>query len=138
MFINVLKLYQYKAKNSETKPYPFYLENIFKIFPANNIKKEKKTGSNKYAYNFSVDYDIIDTSIIISIQVYLMKKKWHKITFRFVIPIFITLLSSLINVLAIQYVYPEVIKNAKFNLILLPYMLINTIKNYTTIYSGLN
>ena len=58
--------------------------------------------------------------------------------FRFVITIFITWLTSLVNVLAIQYVYPQVIKNAKFNLILLIYMLINTMKNYTTIHSGLN
>ena len=58
--------------------------------------------------------------------------------FRFVITIFITWLTSLVNVLAIQYVYPQVIKNAKLNLILLIYMLINTMKNYTTIHSGLN
>ena len=98
MFVNVLKLYQYKTKRSETKPYPFYLENIFKCFAANNTKKkkkkkkkkkiknflqlkkqkkkkkrEKKKWLNGYAYNFSVDYNIIDTSIIISIQIYLMK-----------------------------------------------------------------
>ena len=77
MFVNVLKLYQYKTKRSETKPYPFYLENIFKCFAANNTKKkkkrEKKKWLNEYAYNFSVDYNIIDTSIIISIQIYLMK-----------------------------------------------------------------
>ena len=75
LFVNVLKLYQYKTKRSETKPYPFYLENIFKCFAANNMKKkkEKKKWLNRYAYNFSVDYNIIDTSIIISIQIYLMK-----------------------------------------------------------------
>ena len=58
--------------------------------------------------------------------------------FRFVITISITWLTSLVNVPAIQYVYPQVIKNAKFNLILLIYMPINTMKNYTTIHSGLN
>ena len=78
MFVNVLKLYQYKTKRSETKPYPFYLENISKCFAANNTKKkkkkrEKKKWLNGYAYNFSVDYNIIDSSIIISIQIYLMK-----------------------------------------------------------------
>ena len=79
LFVNVLKLYQYKTKRSETKPYPFYLENIFKCFAANNMKKKKKKKKRKkkwlngYAYNFSVDYNIIDTSIIISIQIYLMK-----------------------------------------------------------------
>ena len=78
LFVNVLKLYQYKTKRSEKKPYPFYLENIFKYFAAKNKKKkkkkkEKKKWLNGYAYNFSVDYNIIDTSIIISIQIYLMK-----------------------------------------------------------------
>ena len=38
----------------------------------------------------------------------------------------------------IQDVYPEVIKNAKFSLLLLIYILMNTIKNYTTIHLQLN
>ena len=37
-------------------------------------KETKKTGLNEYAYNFSVDYIIIDTSYIIDINKYLMKK----------------------------------------------------------------
>ena len=35
---------------------------------------KKKTGLNGYAYEFSVDYNIIKTSIIIDINNYLMKK----------------------------------------------------------------
>ena len=34
----------------------------------------KKTGLNGYVYEFSVGYNIIDTSNIISIHKYLMKK----------------------------------------------------------------
>ena len=34
----------------------------------------KKTGLNGYVYNFSVDYNIIDTSNIIDIHKYLKKK----------------------------------------------------------------
>ena len=34
----------------------------------------KKTGLNKYVYEFSVDYNIINTSNIIDINKYLMKK----------------------------------------------------------------
>ena len=33
-----------------------------------------KKGLNEYVYNFSVDYNIIDTSNIINIHKYLMKK----------------------------------------------------------------
>ena len=34
----------------------------------------KKTGLNRYVYDFSVDYDIIDTSNIIGIHKYLRNK----------------------------------------------------------------
>ena len=52
--------------------YPSCLGNISKDFTANNMKK--KTGLNGYVYEFSVDYNIIDTSNIINIHKYLMKK----------------------------------------------------------------
>ena len=45
-----------------------------------NISKDstfinmKKTGSNEYVYECSVDYNIVDTSNIINIYRYLMKK----------------------------------------------------------------
>ena len=50
LIVDILKLYQYKVKNSETKPYPLCLEKIFKSFAANNMKKKKKTGLNGYVY----------------------------------------------------------------------------------------
>ena len=46
-----------------------------KYFTAINIqKKKKKTGLNGYAYDFSADYNIIDTSNIVNIHKYLIKK----------------------------------------------------------------
>ena len=72
LFINTTKIYQFKANISETKPYPLCLGNISKDFTANNMKK---TELNGYVYDFSVDY-VIGTSniIIINIHKYLMKK----------------------------------------------------------------
>ena len=49
---------------------------------------KKKTGLNGYAYEFSVDYNIIKTSIIIDINNYLMKK-WYKIMLRIIKKMFI-------------------------------------------------
>ena len=57
---------------------------------------KKKTGLNGYAYEFSVDYNIIKTSIIIDINNYLMKK-WYKIMFGIIKKMFILLLSSIVN-----------------------------------------
>ena len=47
------------------------LGNISGDFPANNMSK---TGLNGYVYDFSVDYRAFDTSNIIDIHKYLMKK----------------------------------------------------------------
>ena len=49
-----------------------FLGNISKHFTTINIKK---TELNGYVYEFSVDYDIIDTSNLINIPIYLAKKK---------------------------------------------------------------
>ena len=64
-------MHQFKAKGFEIKRYPLCLENISKDCSADNIKKSALNG---YVYDFSVDYDIIDTSNIIDIHKYLMKK----------------------------------------------------------------
>ena len=47
------------------------LKHISKDFTANNMKKTRLNG---YVYEFSVDYNIIDTGNIIDIHKYLMKK----------------------------------------------------------------
>ena len=65
------RIYQFKVKDSEIKLYPLRLGNISKDFIVNNIKK---TELNRYVYDFSVDYSIINISNIINIHKYLMKK----------------------------------------------------------------
>ena len=71
LFVNVTKLYQFKAKDSEIKAYPLCLGNVSVNFSAN---KMIKTGLDGNLYDFFVDYNIIDTSNIINIHKYLMKK----------------------------------------------------------------
>ena len=65
-------MYQFKAKDSEIKKYPLCLVNILGDFSANNTKK--KTGLNRWVYDFSVDYKTYDPSNIIDIHKYLIKK----------------------------------------------------------------
>ena len=74
LFINTTKIYQFKAKDSEINIYPLCLGNISGDFSANNMKN---TGSNAFVYNFSVDFRTFNTSNIMDIHQYLMKK--HKI-----------------------------------------------------------
>ena len=71
LFVNATKIYRFKAKNSDITPYPLCLGNISKDFTANNVKK---TGLNGYVYEFSVDYNIIDTTNFINIHKNLTKK----------------------------------------------------------------
>ena len=47
------------------------LRNVSENFSVDNMKK---TGLNEYVYDFSVAYNIIDTSNIVDIYKYLMKK----------------------------------------------------------------
>ena len=72
LFVNTTKMYHFKAKDSEIKPYILCVENISEDFAANTMKN---TGLNGYVYNFSTDYSFIDNSNIINIHKYLMKKQ---------------------------------------------------------------
>ena len=57
------------------RKYPLCLGNIAKDFTSVNMKKKKKkNGFNRYVSEFSVDCNIIDTSNIVNIHKYLMKK----------------------------------------------------------------
>ena len=47
----------------------------------------KKTELNGYVYDFSVDYDIAVDDIL-DIYKYLMKKKWYKTMFGFILKMF--------------------------------------------------
>ena len=57
---------------------------------------KKKTGLNGYVYEFSVDYNVIDTRNIINTHKYLTKKQ-HKITFEIIFKMFMGLLTSIVN-----------------------------------------
>ena len=69
-FVNDVKMYQFKTKDSEIKPYPLCLGNIPKYFTTNNMRK---TGLKGYVHAFSVDHHLIDTNDILDIQKYSMK-----------------------------------------------------------------
>ena len=71
VFINGIKIYKFKAKNSEINTAPLCLGNVLKDFSVDNMKK---TGLYRYACNFSVNYDSIDVDDILDIHKYLMKK----------------------------------------------------------------
>ena len=65
LFAISVKIHQFKAQDSETKPY--LLWNISKDFTVDNMKE---TGSRGKVYNFSVSYETVDTSDIIDIHKY--------------------------------------------------------------------
>ena len=64
MYVSGVKIYQFKANNSETKPYPLCLGNISKDFTVNKIIKNRLNG---YVYNYSVDYNTIEVGNIVDI-----------------------------------------------------------------------
>ena len=88
LFVNGVKIYQLKAKNSELIDYPVILENISKDFSAADLKQ---TGLNGYVYHISIDYESIDIEGVLDIRKYLIKK--NNIMFEFIKKVFITLLS---------------------------------------------
>ena len=69
-FLHVIraKIYGFRAKDSKITAHSLCSGNISKDFASNNLKS---TGLNRYAYDFSVDYDSIDVSDIINIHKYL-------------------------------------------------------------------
>ena len=42
LFVNAVKMYQFKEKDSEIKPYPLCLGNTSKDFTLDNTEKKKK------------------------------------------------------------------------------------------------
>ena len=68
LFVIAAKIYQFKAKDPEIKKYPLCLGNISGDFTTNKMKKKQnKTGWNRCAFDFSVDYKTFDTSTVIDI-----------------------------------------------------------------------
>ena len=71
LFVNGIKIYKSKAKDSEIVATPLFLGNISKDCIIDNMKK---IGLNGYVYDFNVHYDAIAVNDILDIHKYLMKK----------------------------------------------------------------
>ena len=72
LVVNATKIYQFKANGSEIKKISLVFSKYLKEF---HIYENEKTGLNGCVYEFSVDYNIIDTSNIVNIHKYLLKKQ---------------------------------------------------------------
>ena len=57
LFVNGKQIHKFKVKDSEIVATPLCLRNISEDWTVDNMKK---TGLNRYVYNFSVDYDAIN------------------------------------------------------------------------------
>ena len=83
LFVNGEEIHKFKAKDSEIVATPLCLGEISKDWTVDNMKK---TGSDGYGYDFSVDaiavddYDAIAVDDILDIYNYLMKKRYEKMT----------------------------------------------------------
>ena len=89
-YVNGVKTYQFKAKDSKIKPYSLCLGIISKDFTVDDMKN---TGSNGYLYDFFVNYNAIDVSDTVDIHNNLMKKHNIKKMLKFIRKAFIALLS---------------------------------------------
>ena len=69
--MNGTEMHKFKAKYSEIVARPLCLENIWKDWSTDNMKR---TGFNGYVCDFSVDYDATDVDDIKDIHKYLMKE----------------------------------------------------------------
>ena len=136
---NGKKIYKFKASskyiNFSTQ---FCCGSIYNGFSA---FESREVSSNGNVYDFSVDYNSIDKSNILNIHKYLMvknnieniwiyQKKNKQTVFAF--------LTSLVNTCSRTKCVFLSNNNAKFNLLLLIYILMSKEKNYTTIHLRLN
>ena len=71
LFVNSREFYKFKVKDAEIVATPLCLENTSTDWEVDNLKK---TGLNKYVYDFSGDYDTIAVYDMSDIHKYLMKK----------------------------------------------------------------
>ena len=71
LLVNGTEMHKFKAKYSEIVARPLCLENIWKDWSTDNMKR---TGFNGYVCDFSVDYDATDVDDIKDIHKYLMKE----------------------------------------------------------------
>ena len=70
LFVNGVEIYKLKGKDSEINAAPLCLDNFLKDFSADNMKK---TGLNRYVYDFSINYDSIDVAVMLDIHKYMIK-----------------------------------------------------------------
>ena len=134
MFVNATNVYQFKVKDTEIKDYALCLGNVSKDFTINNMKK---TGLKGIVKSFPVDFNPIDNNDILDIHKYLMKRTWYKIMFGLIKKMFIVLLSSTVN--ASNHTKCVSLSNQKCNIQpSLIYILMNPVKNFTTIHFRLN
>ena len=71
LFVVVVEIIKFKAKDSEIKPTHLCIGNVSKDFTFDNMNKNKLNG---YVYDFSVDSDAAAVDDKLSIVKYLMKK----------------------------------------------------------------
>ena len=71
LFVNSREFYKFKVKDAEIVATPLCLENTSTDWEVDNLKK---TGLNKYVYDFSGDYDAIAVYDMSDIHKYLIKK----------------------------------------------------------------
>ena len=71
LFVNSVKIYQFKAEDADIKPYPLCLGNISKDLTLDNIEKNR---IKRKCRSFFCYYDPIINSDIIDIHRYLMIK----------------------------------------------------------------
>ena len=71
LFVNGTEIYTFKAKDSEIVASPLCLGNVSKAWSTDNMKR---TGFNRYIYDFSVNHDSTDVDDIKDIHKYLTKK----------------------------------------------------------------
>ena len=90
LFVNGAEIYKLKTKDSEIVATPLCLGNISKDFSVDNMKK---TGLNRYVYDFSADYDAIAVDDILDIHKVLMKKNIDLKMFRFIKKVFVAAMS---------------------------------------------
>ena len=60
LFVNGVRIYTFKVKNTEINAAPLCLDNV-------SVDNMRKTGLYRYVYDFSVDYDIIGVGDILDI-----------------------------------------------------------------------
>ena len=70
VFVNATEVYQFKAKDTKIKNFTLCIGNISKDF----IIWYEKTGLKESIKCFSVDFNSVNTTVILEIQKYLMKK----------------------------------------------------------------